>query len=242
MTAWLPKDDISQHKARNPNEQIKIGQPPTPLVLQAALNGVKGAIDRLCQQSADISREATSLLDGRVLEFPLSTVERQDLLESVGSHFVEALYPNIIQGFQRQLAKSILFRRQRLENSTEYGNSFGIRQLWQQFSRNDGIARSSEQPMEVAYKSDTDYTNAQNKSSPIAGFIAAHESALYSASTWIEPPVTMISTSDAHPTIVHTSPYPTLPYQERTSTHQCHCCRPELDVLHNGELWKEPSR
>ncbi|KAF3929712.1 hypothetical protein AA313_de0207455 [Arthrobotrys entomopaga] len=84
--------------------------------IQAALNGISGALDRLHRLGTAIRKASTSDLDSRVNAFARKASKSDDdyaFFERVVPLVIRGLYPDISDTFLNQLVQSVTFRRRR---------------------------------------------------------------------------------------------------------------------------------
>ncbi|RTE81440.1 hypothetical protein BHE90_004068 [Fusarium euwallaceae] len=87
---------------------------------QAALEGIRRAINWLHHLGLAIRETSKSTIRSRVKRFTDKHAERTALLEHFTLLVVRRLYPRITDSFASQLAESVSFRRQRLEHQVRH--------------------------------------------------------------------------------------------------------------------------
>jgi hypothetical protein len=106
--ATPPPEDAGPMPKTPTSEQAEATQ-----LLQAAWEGIRGAIDRLYRLGTTIRMAPTSDLESRVQRFAGKANGDHAFFERIAL-IVRGLYPSISDSFVQQLAGSVSFRRQRL--------------------------------------------------------------------------------------------------------------------------------
>ncbi|KAK6348438.1 hypothetical protein TWF718_006232 [Orbilia javanica] len=236
------EDDGSISKTRV-SEQFGTARSPISPATQAALDGIRGVIDRLHRLGTAIRKAPTSNLVFRVKKFARKDSEDHTFFEHIALLIVKGLYPNIRDSLARQLARSISFRRQRLLYQRQHQKNLTDRrqprsepkfELPIEPARHDETPRP--EPEVVHEKHQTQNTiGASTVTYPSAIDIVNFRPNIVE----MVKPVEVASAPPTVTSIAHNNPYPPPPKIQDGEEHcQCNWCFREIEVPYEKGQWR----
>ncbi|KAK6535595.1 hypothetical protein TWF694_002050 [Orbilia ellipsospora] len=224
---------------------------------QAALDGIKGSLDRLHRLGVAIRKASTSDLVSRVNAFAQKAAKTDDdyaFFERVVPLILKGLYPDIGDSFLYQLAQSVTYRRRRLLYQQKHQKKLQAqrrlrpareRRVELDPTRNHEIAtetKSTFAPSEVLRARQISNI-LQSDAHTIGVSTVTHPSALdvQNFRLYNDEPATMeaVSGPPTVTSIAHNNPYPRAPQPEHGGKHvQCEWCSKELEVPEDETEWR----
>jgi hypothetical protein len=231
------------------SEQVEATLPLGSSVTQAALDGIREAIDRLHRIGSAIRKISTSSLASRVKKFARKADDDHTFFERIALLIVKGLYPNIRDSFAKQLARSVSFRRQRFLYQKKHQNKLKTRRPPQmEPKRPVEPTRHAETPQpasKIAHGEHQTQRQAREVRSSSPSKIDASTVTLPSAFDSrkfrldVTENVEAVSGPPTVTSIANNNPYPRPPKLKDGEKHcQCDWCFRELQVPDEKAQWK----
>lgn len=223
-------------------------QDNVPSISQIALKGIRGAIDRLQRTGIAIRRSSSSSLVYRVKRSE-ENAESNDVFLAHSQLIVKGLHPHVPESLSKQLAASILLRRQILQHQRAHQRKLepqrenarqqlgGVSQILRDSSYDEhpGAARTASFPLAQEISRPTEQT-ATDPTSPSTFAASAFHRNILEGPKPVTGPSTITSYSES-------SPYPSAPKPHGNGKYcQCNWCFEEIIVPDDKTRWRRDWR